>query len=294
MGSEQAVASALRRVPPTRRSLVSAVCGMVLAGSALVAVAVSTPAQVPHRAPSWRPVPVSSCIGYCKRPTNAAKVFRWGLASWDQEFLGTKLGKNWRSDHPALIGQHLGMLTLDGTQDQGTITAWPSNQAARVGRWEARVRAREFAKPGAHYRYIWELVPADGNDSCGANSVVLGSFVPGDARVRGAVNTLPDHSFTYSRKRDLRSGGWHTYAIEITKKHISWFVDTQVIRTERRPAALSGVTYRPQFVMQAVPGATMKPSLMTMDWVRYYTLDRPNAKSIAAPRMTKNTVSRSC
>jgi Glycosyl hydrolases family 16 len=269
----------------------SAFCGMILAGSAMVAAAVSsTPAQMPQ----VRPVFVKSCIGYCKHPTNAAKVFRWGDEAWDQEFEVGTLSKKWKSNHPGLIRQQGGMLTLDGTENRGTITAWPSNQAASYGRWEARVRAFEFAQPGEQYRYTWELVPANGDDSCGANRVVLSSYVPGDRRVQGSVNTLPDHSFTYSKKRDLRSRAWHAYAIEITRKHISWFVDTQVVRTERRPAALSGVKYRPEFVMQAVPGATMKPAWMQMDWVRYYTLQRPDAKSIAAPRMTKNTVSRSC
>jgi hypothetical protein len=31
-----------------------------------------------------------------------------------------------------------------------------------------------------------------------------------------------------------------------------------------------------------------------MDWVRYYTLERPNAHSIAAPRMHKVTVTPAC
>ncbi len=55
------------------------------------------------------------------------------------------------------------------------------------------------------------------------------------------------------------------------------------MRTETRPAALSGVKYRPQFVMTAVPHRSMRPSYMQMDWVRYYSLARHNARSISAP-----------
>jgi hypothetical protein len=33
---------------------------------------------------------------------------------------------------------------------------------------------------------------------------------------------------------------------------------------------------------------------MQMDWVRHYSLDRPNAKSIRAPRMTKGTYADAC
>jgi len=269
------------------RSLVSALAGMVLAGSAVAAAAVATPAAMPQA----RPVASRPCVGYCKHPTNAAAVFRWGKPAWDQEFEVGSLGTNWKSDHPGLISQVNGMLSLDASKGPDTITAYPSNQAARVGRWEARVRAREPQKgTGAHYLYTWELVPVSGDDSCGANRIVLGSYSPGDTRVVGAVNTLPDHSFTYGRNRDLRTLAWHTYAVEITTRHISWFVDTQVVRTERRRSALSGIKYRPQFVMQGVAGTTMRPSFMQMDWVRYYTLKRPNAHSISAPRMHKTTV----
>jgi hypothetical protein len=38
----------------------------------------------------------------------------------------------------------------------------------------------------------------------------------------------------------------------------------------------------------------MKKSAMQMDWVRYYTLKRPNAQSIAAPRMTRGTYPDAC
>lgn len=283
-------------MPPTHHKLLSALSGVLLAGSAVVAAAVSSP---PGQLPQVRPVSTNPnngiCKGYCKDPTNAGKVFRWGNATWRQEFISDALGPEWKSNQPDLISDQFGMLTLNGTQNAGTITVWPNNQAAVVGRWEARVRFREFGtKPGKHYRYTWELVPADGDTSCGANRIVIATFEPGDARVEGAVNTLPNHSFTYSRKRALKSAYWHAYAIEVTKKHISWFVDTKVIRTERRPAALSGVKFRPQFEMQAVPGATMKPSYMTMDWARYYTLKRPNAQSIKAPQMTRTTSAGSC
>ena len=265
----------------------SALGGLALAGSTMAAAALAAPAPLTQAAPaSSRP-----CVGYCHHPTNAAAVFRWGKPAWDQEFEVGKLGTNWKSDHPGLISQVNGMLSLDASKGPDVLTAYPSNQAARVGRWEARVRARELPKGvGAHYRYTWELVPASGDDHCGTNRIVLGTYSPGDTRVTGSVNTLPDNRFTYGRKRDLRSLAWHTYAVEITTSHISWFVDTQVVRTERRKSALSGIKYRPQFVMESVPGATMRPSYMQMDWVRYYSLKRPNAHSISAPRMTRTTI----
>jgi len=260
----------------------------------MAAVLVATVLAAPRGQLHGRPVFVRSCIGYCKHPTNAGKVFRWGHEAWRQEFETGPFSKHWKSNHRRMVGQQKGMLTVRAGTRTGSVAVWPDNQSARVGRWEARIRAYERSGRGAKYRFTWELVPAGRNVRCGANAIVLASYKPGQHRVKGMVRTLPDHSFTYSKARDLRSRAWHTYAVEITKRHISWFVDTKVIRTETRPAALSGVRYRPQLVMQATPHHRMRPSWLQADWVRYYTLKRHNAHSIKAPRMTKTSYGGGC
>jgi len=281
----------LRRLPG--RAL-----AVTLAGGALAIAALAAP-HASARTTAEQPRTngfASSCIGYCQRPTNAAAVFKWGAIAWRQEFETGTLGTDWQTNGQGVIGQQNGMLTIQAAADTGTVEVWPDDAgaAATTGRWEARVRAYERSGTGTQYRFTWELVPVSGDDSCGANRVVLGSFVPGDKRVRGSVNTLPDSSFHFSRTRDLRSRAWHTYAVEIAKDHVSWFVDTKVMRTETRPAALAGVNYRPELVMEAVPGAVMRPSWFQADWVRYYTLNRPDAKSITAPAMRESTYTGGC
>ncbi len=280
-------------MPPQHRKLPALVGGLILTVAALVAALVATLVPAPAQLHA-RPVFVRSCVGYCKHPTNAAKVFRWGSPAWGQEFESGRLSRHWRSNHRRDVGQQKGMLTLQAGRRTGTLKVWADNHAATLGRWEARVRAREFSSVGQHYRYTWELVPANLDTRCGAKEIVLATYLPGQRRVRGHVRTLPDNSFTFSRARDLRNRAWHTYAVEITKRHISWFVDTRVVRTETRPAALSGVKYRPQFVMTAVPHKSMRPSYMQMDWVRYYTLARHNARSIAAPPMHRTAFHHGC
>jgi hypothetical protein len=270
----------------------------VLAGGALAAAAFATP-HAAHSPTTPQLVPAgfaSTCIGYCKYPTNAASVFKWGTIAWRQEFETGALGANWHTNGVGTIGQQHGMITIQAGTSPTTVEVWPddADATAKTGRWEARIRAYERSSSGTRYRFIWELVPTSGDDSCGTNRVVLASWVPGAERARGVVNTLPDRSFTFSRHRDLRSRAWHTYAVEITDDHVSWFVDTKVMRTERRPAALAGVTYRPQLVMQAVPDATMRPSWFQADWVRYYTMKRPNALPIDAPEMDQTTSTPAC
>ena len=81
----------------------------------------------------------------------------------------------------ASIGQQNGMLTVQAGSGSGTVEVWPDDTgaAATNGRWEARIRAYERSSTGTPYRFTWELVPVSGDDACGANRIVLGSYVPG-------------------------------------------------------------------------------------------------------------------
>ena len=169
----------------------------------------------------------------------------------------------------------------------------PNSVKARYGRWEARVRIRETNHDGRRYRGYWELIPT-GDFKCGAKSIVLASYRSEDRKVTGAVRVPEKTQYSFSKRVALHNGWFHTYAVEITKDHISWFVDTKVIHTERREDALRGIEYRPRFRLQGVKGEKHRTTWLQMDWVRHYDLSRPNAKSIKAPRMRKGVYKDPC
>lgn len=277
-----------------RRAVNLASGGLLLLG-AVLAGSVGTPATSPattNVADGFAP----GCIGYCQRPTNAAKVFRWGLEEWRREFedrTTSQVQGVWRSSDPTLVEQREGMLTIHATSTTERVTVEAADQSAQYGRWEARVRAVEESTGHTPFSFVWELATSDAA-GCDANPIVLAQYQPGDGRARGEVRVAPDQAFRYSRALDLRSRAWHTYAVEVTPTHISWFVDTQVVRTERRTEARSGATFHPEFEIQGQAGQRMNTSRMQMDWVRYYDLHRPNAQSIAARRMTRGTFEPSC
>ncbi len=133
-----------------------------------------------------------------------------------------------------------GMLTLKVGAKTKKLVAWPRGRKARYGRWETRMRAVELGKTGRQFQFNWELSPANGS-MCEGNKIVMAAYTPGDRSVRGTVRTRPTNAFNFTKPLDLRSRAWHTYAVEVTRDHISWFVDTKVIHTERRPKALAGV-----------------------------------------------------
>ena len=82
---------------------------------------------------------------------------------------------------------------------------------------------------------------------------------------------------------DLGRDRWHTYAVEVTRDRISWFVDAHVVHTERRPEIWSGVPLVPRFTMEAKDGRTMNVSRMQMDWIRHWSLEAPNDLPVDAP-----------
>ena len=225
-------------------------------------------------------------------PTNAAKIFRWGSAQIHDEFIGP-LASTWavNSAGAGLVRNQNGMLTLNTTGTSGTVTADWNAGARQYGRWEARVRTRQYGTSATPYRAFWELVPTSG-DQC-ARSIVLSDSTIGQNTATMHVNNT-DSDFSAAKVLDLRQDTFHTYAVEVTPDHISWFIDTRVVMTERRSAARTGASYTVRFKMLAPQGARMNTGRMQMDWVRYYTLERPNAKSIEAPPATQGGYAGAC
>ncbi len=224
-------------------------------------------------------------------PTNAAKVFQWGLAAWKDEFIDP-LSTEWAVSDPSLVRNQNGMLTLEGTATSGTVSATVATHARRYGRWEARVRSDVRDSGGTPYRVVWELVPGRG-DRCG-DGITLASYSVGDPVAAMDIRTRPGARFTDDASLDLEQYAWHTYAIEVTRDHISWFIDTEVVMTERRPEALSGRWFRMRFRLVPEDGARMDFTRMQMDWARYYTMARPGALPIEAPDASPVEFTSSC
>ena len=259
------------------------------AGVAALAAALTGPAARPSTsADAVAPVAVTTY------PTNAAKIFRWGDAQWYDNFI-SPVKKMWSVNKPSLVRDQHGMLTINATATSGTVSATLTGHGRQYGRWEARVRAEQYSKGATPYHVVWELIPTyASNYHCGARSIVLADYALGTGRANMYLRNLPDTQYTASKALSLGAGPFHTYAVEVTRDHISWFVDTHVLMTERRDPARTGALYKVRFQLVGEDGATMNPGRMQMDWVRYYTLARANAKSIEAPQATLGSYDGAC
>lgn len=226
-------------------------------------------------------------------PTHAGNTFGWYPAATRHEFVGP-LSSAWKKRGRGSVSNVNGMLTLK-TMRRGSLSATLTTPGHATGRWEARMQAVRYRSGHPNYTVRTELIPAgDRKQYCGARNIALQSFRFGQRRTKFYIHNLPDLAFRYGKRGEFGKGNWHTYAVEVTPARISWFVDAHVVATEKRPEALSGVPLTVRFSLKAVPGSRMNRAKMQMDWLRYWTLAKPNDLSTKAPAPTLGVYGKAC
>jgi hypothetical protein len=227
-------------------------------------------------------------------PIHAGNTFGWYRNHLIRyEFIGRK-APYWRVHGPGVVRTQHGMLTLN-TARRGSVSATLARQGHAYGRWEIRLRSRRYATRHTNFKVVTELIPAGGRPQhCGGKEVGLENYRLGSHLSKFYIHTMPDNTFRGFKSRNLGNDRWHTFAVEVTPSHISWFVDAHVVNTERRSAALSGVPLTVRFTMRGIPGHQMNPSRMQMDWLRYWGDRYPSKRSIAAPRTEWSRFPQAC
>ncbi|QIG44977.1 family 16 glycosylhydrolase [Nocardioides anomalus] len=265
----------------------SAAAGVAVLAAVSLAVPLASPAGA-ERSETARQAP---------GPIHAGNTFGWyghGGLVYDETFVGPLNRKRWHVEGPGNVRTQHGMLTLN-TASKGTVSAQMTIPGRAYGRWETRLRQRQYGRGHAPYRVLTELVPVTkAGEGCGEQNIALNKFTMGKNKVNFYIRSRPDHLFQASMKRGFGQDQWHTFAVEVTRTRISWFVDSRVIRSETRPAALTGRKFQVRFTMQAEKGKQMNKARMQMDWLRYWTLQAKNERSTKAPKTKMTTYTQSC
>lgn len=224
------------------------------------------------------------------RPTGAAAVYKWGTQTWRDEYeSGIHARYTWNS--PQYIENRFGMLVLKGRHDGHAVGAKVDQTSYRYGRWETRIHLRQWVDQTQPFRMVAELVPTNADHTCGSHNIVLAAYTMGQSRVHMAIRN-GQHKFTYSVRPNLGRQDWNTFAVEIARHHISWFVNDHVVMTEHRAAARSGLAYTLRY--RWVGPQSQRPPWMQMDWSRFYSMKRPNQLPITAPSAHESTYQRAC
>ena len=273
--------------PPTIRPVARRLIVVVLALVFLVPVAASQAQPRQSKVPG---------------KTFAAYEFGWYPISYVDHFVG-RLPRYWdvsgNTRGAADVRTQNGMLFMQSGWHGSTAVTLRHHTHDR-GRWEIRMKAgrvmSDYRRGRPNFTAVAELVPAGSRKQhCGARNIALASFRPTASRAHFYARTLPSHAFTWVKHRmNLTDDYWHTYAVEVTPRRISWFVDGRVQATERRQAALSGVPLTLRLELQGDGRATMNPTQIQVDTVRYFTLKSPDSKSVKAPAPVASTYRGAC
>ena len=228
-------------------------------------------------------------------PVHAGNTFGWypDAASYEFERWGAPkpLTSAWQS-HGGRATERGGQLTLNARNGRTAVVTL-RDAGHRTGRWELRWQGYSVGNGANHYRMTSSLVPsARAARHCGPQITFQDVTLP-TSRAELAIQPGRGAEYTSSTAARGESFGgrdhWHTFAVEVTGKRISWFVDAHVVSTEKRPAAMTHVPLTVQLRIAPTTRGKGDQVRMGLDWLRYWTLRKPDHRSVAAPAPHRST-----
>lgn len=268
-------------------------------------------AATPDAAPAPAPGPAASGRIAGANPTAAARN-GWGAALWDfaMEYgeglddppeRGTDPQGHWldassgtgraaRQNGGLLLqskyGNGAGRSEQDG--DRGTTSVTMTGNAATYGRWEVRIAAWTQREPGQQYHLRFELVPAGtAPGTCAGPSITLADFTPADHAVALGARTASGRTWGRSAG-GVRLGersDFHTFAAEVERDHVAWFLDGRVVGVLRDRAAVPGVPLELRVSMIGADDREMRMTFLILDWTRGYRAE-PGRQTTQGPAPT--------
>ncbi|WP_147455942.1 glycoside hydrolase family 16 protein [Nocardioides mangrovicus] len=235
------------------------------------------------------------------RASTAARAYGWGQPAWREEFDRSRLRSVWGVfDSPGNGGNGLrrpsqvrlggGVLTIAGTPEALTGGLALDRGLHRYGRWETRLRTRSSGT-GSPYHAVLALIPHDlARYHCGATDIDVAEYDLG-APVGFFLHALPARQHYASVRRDTTR--WHTYAVEVTRRSVTWFVDGRAVVTDRDATMTSGIPLALDLQLDAFQPAGLARSTMQVDWTRYYPL-RGHTRPVKAPAPRTTTYDYAC
>lgn len=214
---------------------------------------------------------------------------------------GTRRRGHWvdYADGAGRVSKQNGQLTLDskrfygaGPGDFGTTRATLRGNAAAEGRWEARMRIRgAYESGGRAYGVLAELVPARAADyDCGRHDIEIARIAPFSRRVRFGVRA-PRYRWsgaTTASATPLHSA--YAVAVEVSRTHITWFLDGRPVGSVTDRAAIPGVPMTLRLSLEGDGRQEMNQASLVSDWQRGYPIDtgRP---TVSGHRLARHAAS---
>jgi hypothetical protein len=192
----------------------------------------------------------------------------------------TGLGRVSTHNGGLLIDSQRGWGGTDDRGDRGTTTATLKGNNLRYGRWETKMRLKRMESDDRNYRAVIELVPAKARHRrCGARTVTVadvvatGSSTLKRTRVGIAVKGAKrSQHWRAVRRPRLQQTRVNAFAVEIGRRHVSWFVNGRPLGTVKSRVAVPKVPMTMQLRLVGKPGQEMNKTQFHSDWQRGFGL----------------------
>lgn len=196
---------------------------------------------------------------------------------------GTRIKGHWvdYSSGSGRVTKYNGGLALDskryagaGPGDFGTTMATLKGNPLTYGRWEVALRIRNaFETGGRAYRVLAELIPARAADyDCGAHNITIASISPFSHRVGIGVRA-PRQVWRGSVRDDFTPlVGPINAGLEMSRKHLTWFLDGDPVASVARPAAVPGMPMTLRLSLRGQGQLEMNQTALISDWQRGFPI----------------------
>ncbi|GAA1914600.1 family 16 glycosylhydrolase [Nocardioides hwasunensis] len=256
--------------------------------------AASRPSPAHRIAPAIAAVPQDDLAPRSARKafqTTAAASLRWGkqIYDFDWEFgesltdravIGTRRRGSWTdvTTGTGRIALRNGALQMSSNSEgagragsYGSLVATLGGSATPAyGRWETRAMPMLTANGTTDYVVKAELIPvADVATGCDARAITLFEATPSTTGVTIGAKAASGAAWTRRLPVTTRDT-FHAYAVEVTRKRITWFVDGRPVGKVTDRAAVSGQPMTVRISMLDSGTAPMKTTRTLVDWVRGY------------------------
>jgi hypothetical protein len=267
-----------------------------------------------HPAPTTAPLSAPSAMA---RPfgSTASQRYGWQPALWDFAWehgeslssgpaRGTSRTGSWLdySSGSGRAAKYNGGLSISskryngaGPGDFGTTRATLEGNAATVGRWETSMRVRSaYERGGRGYNIVAELVPANAADyDCGSHNIQIASISPFSQQVRFGVRS-PRYRWNGTATASTTPlERPYAVAVEVSKRHITWFLDGAPVGSVTATAALSGLPMKLRLSLEGDGQAEMDQADLISDWQRGFPISTAPA-TVSQQRLARESVGTQC
>ena len=185
-------------------------------------------------------------------------------------------------------------LAHTGDGDLGTTTATLQGSSQVHGRWEFRLQGHAWEAGPRPYRFLLELVPEGAPDAaCSAASIVVADVVMGTPGLGLGVRSRAAGSIWTGRDEKARlAEAPFNMAVEVGRKHITWFRDAKPVFTLKGRRAQLGAPLVPRLSLVGQQ-EEMNGAQVDSDWQRAFSLNR-GTQVKSAPALTRTAYSDAC